>query len=125
MKQQHSVEEFFLTDEDVKALTPKQAHPAAQSKVAHPKRTDKFATVPLWWAARAAEAGRNMNFRVCVDLVYRAWRARGKSFTMPNSPGASPKTKIRNLRALERAGLITVAWRKRKAPVVTLVVSIF
>jgi hypothetical protein len=93
------------------------------------KRTDAFAIVPLWWAARASAAGRNVNLMVCVDLVYRAWRAKGrageKTFTMPNSRGVDRRTKIHTLRSLEKAGLITVKWRNRKSPVVSLTVSIF
>jgi hypothetical protein len=62
---------------------------------------------------------------VYVDLIYRAWRAKGKTFPMPNTKGVSRKTKTRILLALERAGLITVEWRRFKSPVVTLIVSIF
>jgi hypothetical protein len=132
MKQQPNVAEFFLTPEDMKALAPKARHDtgiksATQPKVdSRAKRTDAFATIPLSWAVRANKASRDINFMVCVDLAYRAWRAKpGKRFTMPNRKGVDRRTKIHTLRALEKAGLITVEWRERKSPVVTLVVSIF
>jgi hypothetical protein len=52
--------------------------PAAPSrKLSGIKRKDAFAIVPLWWARRAAKAGRYVNVMVCVELVYRAWRVRG------------------------------------------------
>jgi hypothetical protein len=138
MKQQPNVAAFFLTPEDMKALAPniKKLAPKSAAGIeqsSRPKatrqtrRTDKFALVPLWWAESAAAAGRNINFMVCIDLVYRAWlvRGSGKTFIMPNRKGVDPRTKIHTLRSLEKAGLITVEWRERKSPVVTLAVSIF
>jgi hypothetical protein len=101
----------------------KELRPKAAKRI---KRTNAFAIVPLWWAARAVEdAGVPVNFMVCVDLVYRAWKTKGKSFVMPNLQGVDHKTKARTLRGLERAGLISVEWRRRKSPVVTLIASIF
>jgi DNA-binding transcriptional ArsR family regulator len=44
---------------------------------------------------------------------------------MPNSKGMDPKTKMRTLDVLEKAGLISVNRRDRKSPVVTLTISIF
>jgi hypothetical protein len=132
LKNNFNLEEFRLKQEHIETLKPKGAG-AGQSPRAKTggrvKRTDAFAIVPLWWAARATKAGRNINLMVCVDLVYRAWRARGKAgvktFTMPNSKGVDRRTKHHTLRALEKAGLIAVEWRERKSPIVTLTVSIF
>jgi hypothetical protein len=128
-----NLDEFILNPEHLKTLKPGtgvvgQSRPR-QKTVSGIRHKDAFAIIPLWWAERAAKAGRNINLMVCVDLVYRAWRARGKAgekrFALPNSRGVHRATKIRTLRALERAGLIRVEWRERKSPMVTLIVSIF
>ena len=119
-----NLEEFRISNEMQKALRPKELQP--KGGAGRIKRTDTYAIIPLWWAARAVEdAGVPVNLMVCVDLVHRAWRAKGKTFVMPNRPGVNKKTKWLTLRGLERAGLITVEWRPRKSPVVTLTVSIF
>jgi hypothetical protein len=123
MNKEFDLEEFRLKPEDIKALAPKSAAAIRQSSrpkpTKQPKCTDKFAIVPIWWAARAvADGGINPGFLVCVDLLHRAWRAKGKPFAMPNSVGVDPRTKIRTLRALEKAGLIAVEWRERKSPLV-------
>jgi hypothetical protein len=92
----------------------------AMAPIKHTKKTDKFAQIPLWWAARASEEGGLAEVLVCVDLVHRAWLAKGKSFPMPNGKGVSPKIKYRVLRGLERAELIAVDWRPRKSPQITM-----
>jgi DNA-binding transcriptional ArsR family regulator len=99
---------------------------APRARISGIKRKDAFAIIPLWWARLANEAG-HVNLLVCVDLVYRAWRVRdgSKTFVMPNSKGMDPKTKMRTLDVLEKAGLISVNRRDRKSPVVTLTISIF
>jgi hypothetical protein len=127
------MDEFLLKPEHLKTLKPKIA--SAEQSPRQPKtprgikRKDAFAIVPLWWAEQAAKADRNVNLLVCVNLVYRAWRAKGrageKTFAMPNSRGVDRRTKIHTLRTLEKAGLITVEWRDRKSPIVTLTVFIF
>jgi hypothetical protein len=125
MAKTFNLDDFRVPDAELQQFQQKQKVP--ERKVTpRLKRTDAFAIVPLWWAARAVEdAGVPVNFMVCVDLVYRAWKAKGKSFPMPNRKGVDKKTKARTLRGLERAGLITVEQRPRKSPVVTLAVSIF
>jgi hypothetical protein len=123
-----NLDEFLLRPEHLKTLKPGTGvvgKATARTKLSGIKRTDAYAIVPLWWAARAVEGGNNPNLMVCAELAYRAWRAKGKAFAMPNSRGVHRSTKVRTLRALERAGLITVAWRTRKSPIVTLAVSIF
>jgi hypothetical protein len=139
VKERFDLEEYRLQPEHIKTLKPGTGRvdlgaecarvPARSKAAARSRRTDAFATIPLWWAERAAKAGRNVNLMVCVDLAYRAWRAGGKAgekrFAMPNSRGVHRSAKIRTLRALERAGLVSVEWRERKSPMVTLTVSIF
>jgi hypothetical protein len=128
-----NLDDFEIKPEHLATLKPGtgivRKSPPRPKTVSGIKRRDAFAIVPLWWAEQAAKAGRNVNLLVCVNLVYRAWRAKGrageKSFVMPNSKGVDRGTKIRTLRALERAGLIAVEWRARKSPIITLTVSIF
>jgi hypothetical protein len=121
---ERSVKEFNLDEfrlpKHIQQQAPKP--PPGQGRT---KRTVKFAKVPLWWAERAAKAGRNVNLMVCVDLVYRAWQAGGKPFIMPNRGGVRREAKTNALRALEKAGLIAVEWRDRKSPIVTLIIPIF
>jgi hypothetical protein len=87
--------------------------------------SDPFIKVPLWWAVAAAKATRNPKFLVCIEMLHRAWKCGGSTFLLPNDRleknGAGRKAKYRVLRDLEAAGLITVEWRRRKSPRVTLV----
>jgi hypothetical protein len=83
------------------------------------RKAEAFVMIPLWWAARAGEDGRLAEFLVCVDLVYRAWRANGNNFVLPNRAGVDPKVKYRVLRALEKAELVAVEWRRGKSPIIT------
>lgn len=91
------------------------------------KKDDQFAKVPLWWAAAAAEATGAPKLLACVDLLYRAFRANGPSFTLPNrwleERGVNRKVKYQMLCDLEGAGLLTVERRNGKSPRITLVGS--
>jgi hypothetical protein len=88
------------------------------------KKAEPFVRVPLRWAAAAAGATRTPASLVYIDLLYRAWKANGQSFTMPSGAlekrGASRWVKARALRDLEVAGLVTVERRTGKNPRVTL-----
>jgi hypothetical protein len=88
-------------------------------------KADAFAKIPLQGAALAAKAMRNPALLVYVDLMYRAWKAKGRPFNMPNgrieAHGVSRWAKNRTLRNLEAAGIITVEWRLRKSPQVTMI----
>ena len=97
------------------------------SSINAPRRRRKdgqFAKVPLWWAAVAVKATKAPEILVCVDLQYRAWKAKGQSFVLPNrwleDRGVSRKAKSRILHSLETAGLITAERRKGKNPRITL-----
>jgi hypothetical protein len=118
-----NLEDVRIPDGELEQFQRKQKA-APTLKVAQPKRADTFAMVPLSWAKRVHEGGAHVDFLVCIDLVYRAWRAKGKPFVMPNIAGVHHDIKNRTLRALERAGLIAVQWRERRSPVITLAVPI-
>jgi hypothetical protein len=86
------------------------------------KAEEAFVIIPLWWVRRASEdCGKYgpPNVQVCVELFYRGWVAKGKSFVMPKVGGVGKSVKIRSLRALEEAGLITVEWRPGRSPIIT------
>jgi hypothetical protein len=76
-------------------------------------------------AALAAKAMKTPALLVYIDLMYRAWKAKGRSFDMPNkwleAHGVSRKVKGRALRDLEITGLILVERRSRKTPRIKLV----
>jgi hypothetical protein len=114
-----------IPDAQLQELLRNQKAPKAPATAARVKRTDAFAMVPLSWAKRVHEGGAvGVNFLVCIDLIYRAWRAKGKPFVMPNIAGVHHDMKNRTLRSLEQAGLITIQWQERRSPIITLVVPI-
>ncbi len=87
-------------------------------------RKDTFVKVPLWWIEQATQATRSPQAFVCVWLLHLSWQARSMTFPLPNDRlakrGADRQAKRRALANLERAGLISVERRSRKAPIVTL-----
>ena len=87
------------------------------------KKDELFAQVPRSLAAKMAEATKAPEVSICVELVFRAWKAKGKSFTMPSKwlaeNGVRRDAKCRVLRDLEAAGLIKVEWTPRKSPLIT------
>lgn len=101
---------------------------ARELKAAAPvkrKRTEPFVKAPLWWTKAASEATRNPGMMVCIELLRASWKAKSRTFPLPNGKlgklGASREIKRRVLRDLERAGLILVERPAKKTPVVTLV----
>jgi hypothetical protein len=89
-----------------------------------PRDFDEFTKVQIWWAAAAARAVRAPALLICVRLLHLAWKAKYRSFTVPNGwleeRGISKKTKARVLRRLEKAKLITIDWHQGKAFRITL-----
>jgi hypothetical protein len=85
---------------------------------------DPFAKVPLWWAEQAAQATGTPKAFVWVWLLHLAWKANSNTVTLPNGKlearGINRMTKNRALRELETAGLVQVARRKGKSPIVTV-----
>jgi hypothetical protein len=89
------------------------------------KQKEAFVRIPLWFAAEAAKATKTPASLVYIYLVYRAWKARSTTFSLPNGYlrqwGVSREVKRTALRNLEAAGLIVVDRRHGKTPNVTLV----
>ena len=120
MAKTFNIEDYRIPDADLDQFQRNQKVPERKVIAVKTKRTDAFVMIPLSWTARTGDP----HLMVYVDLVYRAWRAKGKPFPMPNIKGVEHHIKNRILRGLERAGLITVERQRRKSPVVTLVVPI-
>jgi hypothetical protein len=68
---------------------------------------------------------RDASAAVLVELAYRAFRAHGTEFALPNKAleavGVSPDAKVRALHRLEAVGLVAVDWRTNgQTPIVTI-----
>jgi hypothetical protein len=96
----------------------------AMAPVRRRRKEDNFARVPLWTAALAAESTRSPALLVWVYILYRAWKEKGHSFTLANGwlerRGVSRQSKYRILRRFEAYGLISVEWRPRRSPLITV-----
>jgi hypothetical protein len=87
------------------------------------KRREHFVILPMiWWEKLEGASGRTC--RVAWYLLYQHWKDAGKPIKLANAilaaAGISPDSKTRALRDLEKRGLISVEWRDRKAPRVTV-----
>jgi hypothetical protein len=83
---------------------------------------EAFARIPLWWARRANEGCGKYgppNILVCAELFYRGFKERSKRFVMPAVKGVTRRVKLRSLRAIEEAELVTIEWRLGRSPVIT------
>jgi hypothetical protein len=89
-----------------------------------PKTKDPFVKVPLWWAEQVAAVTKSPGVMVWIWLLYLAWDNGMRPVPLANVKlkrwGVNRETKRRVLDALEKAGLIVIERRPRKAPVVTL-----
>ena len=85
---------------------------------------ERYALVPLWWAARVAEETRAPELLVGVYLMYLARMAKGQPFAVGTvwleARGVSRKTKYRILRCLEVAELITIKRQRRGSLLISL-----
>ena len=92
----------------------RQANPAA-------RRRGTFAQVPLEWAAKAAKATNTLKALVWIELLYAVWQAKSEhGHAVDGAARGLPPDEVRALRELEAAGLVKVAWRDRKAPLVLI-----
>jgi hypothetical protein len=88
------------------------------------KLSGQFVVIPEDWLERLdAIPGRHAH-RLMLKLMRMSWRLRSATIKVTNRALASYKmdrhTKLETLRRLERAGLISVEWRQRKSPLVTI-----
>ena len=89
------------------------------------KRLAGFVKIPWSWGnALAANDVGGKAWAVACHILYETWRAKGQPIKVPNGmlerSGVSPDAKVRALRKLEQLGLISVEWRGRKSPIVTI-----
>jgi hypothetical protein len=98
-----------------------ELHAAAPAKR---KRVEPFAIVRLAPAAAACTAMNCPKAMVWLWLVHQTHKTGKLTVSVPNDAlaklGVKRMAKLRALRQLEAAGLITVKWHARKTPVVTL-----
>jgi hypothetical protein len=88
------------------------------------RRRKHFVRVPMAWVERLARARRVTTVTLAHYILYEHWKAGARPFRLANATlvhnGISRKRKYTGLRELERLGLVTVARRPRKSPVVTV-----
>jgi hypothetical protein len=98
-----------------------ELHAAAPAKR---KKVEAFAMVRLNAAARACAAVNCPKAMVYLWLVHQARKTGKNTVAVPNGAlakyGVGRLSKCRALRQYEAAGLITVQWRPKKTPLVTL-----
>jgi hypothetical protein len=88
------------------------------------KRREQFVMLPMWWYEKLADPVPTCRCTCLVALyvLYLNWKSGGKPFKLPNGmlayDGISADSKWRALKDLERRGLITVEWRKKKSPII-------
>jgi hypothetical protein len=109
-------------------LPPEIAAELAKAKATQngtgPKRTEPFLQIPH----RAILAGSRVlggrRLLVWLYIHHRVWSDKNNTVRIGNvtlgSWGVRRMTKYRALRDLEKAGLISVEWRDRKSPLVTV-----
>jgi hypothetical protein len=89
-----------------------------------PNTAEPFAVLRLTWAASAAAATNTPKALVWIWLIQRARKIKGNTVTMSNEAlaryGISRHVKLRALRQLETAGLVTLERHLGKGIVVTL-----
>jgi hypothetical protein len=87
------------------------------------KRREHFIQVPWRWLEALNGAG-GQTYRMALILLYLHWKGRGAPIKLANGmlgmDGVPRTTKKRTLEDLECRGLISVAWRPRRTPVVSV-----
>ena len=89
------------------------------------KRLAGFIRMPWGWAnVLAADGVGGKVWVVACHILYETWRSKGQPIKLPNGMlgrlGVSRDAKVRALRKLEQLGLVSVEWRPRKSPIVTI-----
>jgi hypothetical protein len=89
------------------------------------KKAAPFVKTPLWWIEATAKAAKSPTTIILIELLRLRWKTQSDTFPFPSvrlrKLGVSRDRKRRVLQDLEKAGLITVEWHIRKAPVITLI----
>src|SRR3974390_2882383 len=87
------------------------------------RRAPPFVKVPLSVAAALAKATKTPKAMVWMLLLYEAWRAKGKPFTLSNVKlaryGVNRERKHQALAEMKAAGLIMVEQKGKQSPIIT------
>jgi hypothetical protein len=91
------------------------------------KKVEPYVKVPVWWIRAATEATHTKKALVAIELLRASSFAPGTAFALPSGRlkrfGVSRPTWWRALQDLQRAGLITIELRGRKAPLISFPVA--
>jgi hypothetical protein len=112
---------------DLGALQIDPADPNLRPKGATRKARGRkqFVRVPWGWVDRLKDAHHVSTYRVALHLLYEHWRNGGRIIKLPNSAlDIERRRKWRGLRELEQFGLIVIERRRRKAPLITVLVDL-
>jgi hypothetical protein len=114
-------ERFNLPPEVVAELA--KAKPKRHGK--RPKRTAPFLQVPHAAIVAGSQVLRgSKQFLVWLYVFHRVWSDKNQTVVVANQTldcwGVRRKEKYKALRLLEEAGLVSVQWRARRSPLVTL-----
>jgi hypothetical protein len=97
--------------------------PSAKKQKA--KQEKAFALVSLARAAEVTKCTKTQGAMVWIVLVYLAWKNKSPIVSLSNKTmrryGVNRHVKYRALATLEAAGIITVEWRNKQSPIVTLI----
>jgi hypothetical protein len=89
-----------------------------------PKQADLFVQILQRAVVAGAQAVRERRLVVWLYIHYRVWCENSNTVEVGNKNlrewGVSHQTKTRALLAFERAGLVTIEWRGRNSPWVTV-----
>ena len=114
-------------DLDTLRLPPEMAgeHCAAVHKKIQ-KQRQHFIKVPMAWDERLYGARHAITYNVAHYLLYRHWKGNGQPILLANEAlrmrGVERRAKWRALRELEQLGLISIERRRRKSPLITVLV---
>jgi hypothetical protein len=90
------------------------------------KQRQHFVKVPWTWIERLAVAHYTATYRVALHILYRHWKT-GRPFLLSNGmlsmEGVERRAKWRGLRELEQLGLVAIERRKRKSPLITVLLK--
>jgi hypothetical protein len=115
-------ESLALTPEQVAELAPLQQKTAVVRGRRRSKT--KFVMLPYEQTLVAASQLQNAELAVLIELARLAFKLHQNPVPLSNATlraaGVPRNTKARALQRLEKAGLIAVAWRGQKCPLVTV-----
>ena len=90
------------------------------------RRHQQFVKFPLVWVDRLRTVRYTSTYRVALHLLFRHWKSGSRPIQLSNvalvEAGVSRDQKWRALRELEFLGLISIERRRRRSPLINLLV---